>query len=140
VLGFSDHTQGPVAAVAALALGASAFEKHFTLDHDLPGPDHWFSEEPRGAIEWITSIRQAYKMLGQPQVRPTGAEIDMRRLARRSVVALRDIAVGEPYTEQNLGLRRPGDGLPPKMIESAWGRNARRAIAKGQQLTLGDIE
>lgn len=140
VLGFSDHTQGPYAAVAACALGASAFEKHFTLDHALPGPDHWFSEDPAGARTWVEAVRQAHQMLGNPQVRPTAAEIPMRRLARRSIVALTAIAAGEPFTEANLGLRRPGDGLPPRMIEATWGRRARHPLAAGQQLALGDIE
>lgn len=139
ILGFSDHTQGPVAAVGSCALGASAFEKHFTLDHDLPGPDHWFSEEPAGAAEWVDAIRKASLMLGMAEVRPTLAEMAMRRLARRSIVALRDIAEGEVYSEDNLGLRRPGDGMPPALIEGAWGGTARHALKKGQQLTPEDI-
>ncbi|HEY6895649.1 MAG TPA: N-acetylneuraminate synthase family protein [Rhodocyclaceae bacterium] len=139
-LGFSDHTQGPFAATIACGLGACAFEKHFTLDHDLPGPDHWFSENPDSAVEWVAAIRTAHQLLGSPRMTPTAAERDMRRLARRSVTALRDIAVGEELTEANLGLRRPGDGLPPKFIELAWGRRARRALVKGEQLRFGDAE
>lgn len=140
VLGFSDHTEGHTAAVMAVALGAKLFEKHFTLDHQLPGPDHWFSETPESAAEWVKSIRTAHQMLGSAQVVPTEAERAMRRLARRSVTALSDIAAGETLTKQNLGLRRPGDGLPPRIIDIAWGRKARRAIAKGEQLQLGDFD
>ena len=139
-LGFSDHTQGPYAAVASCALGACIFEKHFTLDHDLPGPDHWFSENPAGAKEWVSAIRTAHKLLGNPIVRPTPAELDMRPLARRSITALRDIAAGESLTEENLGLRRPGTGLSPKLIEHVWSHQARAAIPKGTQLKLGDFE
>lgn len=139
-LGFSDHTQGSVAAAVACGFGACVFEKHFTLDRGLPGPDHWFSEDPNSAAEWVLAIRTAYRMLGNSQVVPTAAEKGMRRLARRSITVLQDIAVGEELTAINLGLRRPGDGLPPKLIELAWGRRARRALARGDQLQIGDIE
>jgi sialic acid synthase SpsE len=138
-LGFSDHTQGHLAAALACGLGACAFEKHFTLDNDLPGPDHWFSENPEGAARWVNAIRTASQLLGNPLVQPTPAERDMRRLARRSVTTLRDINEGEIFTEDNVGLRRPGDGLPPKFIDLALGNMSRQAIKKGQQITLGDI-
>lgn len=137
-LGFSDHTQGSYAAVASCALGATAFEKHFTLDRNLPGPDHWFSEDPVSAAEWVRAIRTTHQLLGNPLVAPTAAERDMRQLARRSVTALTDIAEGEPFTPSNLGLRRPGTGLIPDSIESFWGRRARSAIPKGAQLKWED--
>ena len=139
-LGFSDHTQGPYAAVAACALGACIFEKHFTLNHDLPGPDHWFSEDPTGAKEWVKAIRTARQLLGSPVVKPTAAELTMRPLARRSITALRDIAAGEALTDENLGLRRPGTGLSPKLIEQVWSLKAKTAISKGTQLKLGDFK
>lgn len=139
-LGFSDHTQGPYAAVASCALGASAFEKHFTLSHDLPGPDHWFSENPDSAAEWVKAIRTTHQLLGNPIVKPTASEIKMRRLARRSITALRDIVAGEVLNEENLGLRRPGDGLSPKLIEHFWMNKAKTAIPKGTQLKMGDCE
>lgn len=139
VLGFSDHTQGHLAAAVACGLGACAFEKHFTLDNDLPGPDHWFSANPGDARLWVEAIRTAHQTLGDPLIRPTPAEKEMRRLARRSVTALRDIQEGEVFTTDNLGLRRPGDGLPPKFIDYALGNRSRQSIKKGQQLGFGDI-
>lgn len=139
VMGFSDHTQGPLASSLAVALGAKVFEKHFTLSHDLPGPDHWFSENPDGAKEWIASIRSAHVMMGSAQVRPTAAERTMRTLARRSVVALRDIEPGEILTVENTGLRRPGTGLPPSLFEQILNRKAAGKIAKGSTLNLGDF-
>ena len=137
--GFSDHTQGAVASSLAVALGARVFEKHFTLDHGLAGPDHWFSEDPVGLKHWIASIRDAEAMLGSPLVQPTAAEAAMRTLARRSIVALRDVSIGEVLGEHNLGLRRPGDGLPPRLWDMVAGRTASCPLRKGQQLKLGDF-
>jgi sialic acid synthase SpsE len=110
-LGFSDHTQGPLASSVAVAFGACVFEKHFTLDHDLPGPDHWFSETPQTLAEWVRSIHQAHAMLGSPVVRPTIPERGLREIARRSVVAVRDIL----------------------------GRRATRNIRAGKPLMFGDV-
>jgi N,N'-diacetyllegionaminate synthase len=140
LVGFSDHTQGPLAAVLAVARGARLFEKHFTLSHDLPGPDHWFSEEPRGLAEWIESIQKADILLGSPFVRPTKAEQEMRSVARRSVVALRNIAHGEMLDKTNTGLRRPGNGLPPDLISKVMGLVATRDLKKGELLSLGDMQ
>jgi N,N'-diacetyllegionaminate synthase len=139
VLGFSDHSQGPLASSLAVALGAHVFEKHFTLDHDLPGPDHWFSEDPAGLREWIKSVRTSDVMLGSPLVRPTPDELGMRTLARRSIVALKNISIGDQLDEHNLGLRRPGDGLPARFWDLLLGKKALTAIAKGKQIRIGDV-
>ncbi len=139
LVGFSDHTQGPLAAALAVARGARIFEKHFTCDHDLPGPDHWFSEEPQGLTDWISTIRTADVLLGSQFVRPTGAEQQMRLIARRSVVALRNIAPGETFDEANIGLRRPGGGLPPDLIGRIFGLVSTRDIKTGERLSLGDM-
>lgn len=138
VLGFSDHTRGMLASSLAVALGARVFEKHFTLDHGLPGPDHWFSEDPASLKEWVDAIHSAYRMMGSAIVRPTTSEAEMRKLARRSVVALRDIGQGEILSLDNLGLRRPGTGLPPSYLERLLGRKTTRPVAKGNVLELGD--
>jgi N-acetylneuraminate synthase/N,N'-diacetyllegionaminate synthase len=140
LVGFSDHTQGALAAALAVSRGARIFEKHFTLDKDMPGPDHWFSETPEGLAEWINHIRAADVLLGSPLVRPTKAEQGMRLIARRSVVALRDIALGETLSSANTGLRRPGGGLPPDMISNVLGLTSTRNISKGERLTLGDMK
>jgi N-acetylneuraminate synthase/N,N'-diacetyllegionaminate synthase len=139
LVGFSDHTQGPLAAALAVARGARIFEKHFTLSHDLPGPDHWFSEDTAGLAEWIENIRTADTLLGSQFVRPTKAEQEMRLVARRSVVALRDITLGETLDNANTGLRRPGGGLPPNMIGNILGLMATRDIKRGERLSLGDM-
>jgi N-acetylneuraminate synthase/N,N'-diacetyllegionaminate synthase len=139
LVGFSDHTQGPQAASLAVALGARVFEKHFTLDKKLPGPDHWFSDDEAGLAEWIAAIRNAEALLGSPIVRPTAAEREMRKVARRSVVALRDLAEGEVLSAANVGLRRPGDGLPPEMFERLLGMTAARRIGAGTRVALQDL-
>lgn len=139
LVGFSDHTQGALAAALAVARGANIFEKHFTLSHDLPGPDHWFSETPDELTKWIDTIRSAYVSLGSAFVRPTKAEKEMRTIARRSVLALRDINKGDVFDEQNIGLRRPGGGLSPAIFGQILGLKATRSIPRGERLALGDM-
>ncbi|RED18291.1 N-acetylneuraminate synthase family protein [Pontivivens insulae] len=139
VVGLSDHTRGSVAAAAAVALGASIFEKHFTLDRNLPGPDHWFSEDPADARRWVETIRTAHRMLGSSRVAPTSAERDMKPLARRSITAMVDIAEGEAFTPSNVDLQRPGTGLPARNLADFHGQAARRAIKANEQLSFSDI-
>ena len=140
VLGFSDHTQGYLAASLALALGAVVFEKHFTLDHNLPGPDHWFSADPVELKAWVEAIRTSREMMGTPIVRATRPEEEMKALARRSLVLLEDVAEGEQLNEKNLGLRRPGNGLPPAFVHMVYGKTATRTLPKGYVLQLGDFQ
>jgi len=140
LVGFSDHTQGSLPAALAVSRGARIFEKHFTLDKNMSGPDHWFSEDPNGLTEWINTIHSAHLLLGSEFIRPTSAEKEMRLVARRSVVALRDIASGEILDYENIGLRRPGDGLPPTMLEKLMGFKAVRTIKKGDRLSYGDFQ
>lgn len=139
ILGFSDHSQGFLASSLAVAHGAVVFEKHFTLDHNLVGPDHWFSENPQSLKEWVENIHLAYKMQGSAQLEPTEAEIPMRVLARRSICAIKNIKKGEPLSAENMGLKRPGDGLPPKMLEKLTGKQAYKDIKAGDKIELGDF-
>lgn len=139
LLGFSDHTQGVLASSLAVGLGACVFEKHFTLDHDLPGPDHWFSADPEELRRWAVSIRTAHIMMGSGRVEPTAAERDMRLIARRSVVAACDIAAGEHLTAENIALKRPGTGLPPSCYGAVLGRQAKQKLRKGQLLSWEDL-
>ena len=140
IVGFSDHTTGAQAAALAVACGAKIFEKHFTLSHDMPGPDHWFSEDPKGLAEWIQGIKTAHVLMGSPFIRPTESERDMRLIARRSVVALIDIKKGQKLDKNNTGLRRPGSGLPPEMLNQVLGMRSTRNISKGDLLRIGDMQ
>jgi N,N'-diacetyllegionaminate synthase len=137
-IGFSDHTRGPLAAALAVALGAAVLEKHFTLDHDLPGPDHWFSEDPAGLTAWVQGIREATTLLGSPLVRPTAIERRDRLEFRRQLVAARDIRAGELIEESALTLRRVagGRGLPPSFLSHLVGRQAPRAWRAGEPIEL----
>jgi sialic acid synthase SpsE len=137
-IGFSDHTRGPLAAALAVAMGACFLEKHFTLSHDLPGPDHWFSEDPSGLVEWVAAIRTAKVMLGSSLVRPTAVERGNKREFQRRLVAARDIQVGEILDETALTLRRVtgGRGLPPQFMEYLLGRPAPRMFSAGEPIEL----
>jgi sialic acid synthase SpsE len=110
-VGYSDHTQGIEIAIAAVARGATVIEKHFTLDKNLPGPDHKASLEPQELVAMVNGIRHVELALGHGQKIPTPAEFGNRAIARKSLVALKRIAAGEVFTEANLGLKRPGSGV-----------------------------
>jgi len=137
-VGFSDHTSGPLASALATALGACFLEKHFTLSHDLPGPDHWFSEDPQGLAEWVAAIRNAHRMLGSPLVRPTAIERGNKREYQRRLVAARAIRAGETLTGDAITLRRVagGHGLPPGFLDYLLDRPAPRDYAAGEPIEL----
>jgi N,N'-diacetyllegionaminate synthase len=139
ILGFSDHTQGALASSLAVAMGAVIFEKHFTLDNDLPGPDHWFSENPESLNEWVSNLRISYSMMGSSIIMPTDIEITMRSMARRSITVINNIAKGERFDYTTIGMKRPGNGLPPSMLSYIIGRKATRDIKIGTTLTVGDF-
>ena len=132
VVGFSDHTQGTVAASMGVALGASVFEKHFTLDHSLDGPDHWFSEDPDGIRDWVNVIQHASKMLGSEYVRPTKTESQNKKEFRRVLVASREIEFGEEFSSNNLVTRRiaGGSGFDPSMYFKLLGKKSWKKFNK----------
>ena len=138
-LGFSDHTQGNLAASMAIAFGACIFEKHFTLNHDLAGPDHWFSENPESLKVWHDSIFTAWNLLGNECVRPTAREREMRVVMRRSIVVKKNLKIGDILSMDNLGLYRPGNGMKPSELISVIGKTVRHDMKKGQLLQWSDI-
>jgi len=140
VLGFSDHTQGSLASSVAVGFGAVFFEKHFTLDNNLPGPDHWFSEDPKSLKSWVDSIHKSYNMMGSALVKPTEKELKMRKLARRSIVVLKNIKKGEIFTKDNIGLRRAGEGLAPVLIKDVIGLSASHDLSEGDLLDLKNAQ
>lgn len=125
-VGLSDHTPGITIPIAAVALGASIIEKHFTMDHNLPGPDHRASLEPRELRQMVSSIREVEAALGSPEKIPARSELKNLRIVRKSLVALRDIVQGEPFNPGNLGCKRPGTGASPFRYWQMLGRKADR--------------
>ena len=138
-LGFSDHTQGSLASSLAVSMGSCIFEKHFTLDHNLPGPDQWFSEDPTGLKQWIESIRLSFKMMGSSIVKPTTGELELKQIARKSIVALEDIQEGE-ILEGKIGIKRPGYGLSPTLINEIIFKKSIKNIKKNSLLKMEDFE
>lgn len=130
-VGLSDHTFGIVAAVGAVALGACFVEKHFTLDKNLPGPDHRFSADPAEFRALVGAVRALEKNLGQSRIGPTPSEEPGRRDFRLSCVAVRDLPAGHRLSEADIVFRRPGTGLPPRAAIWITGRRLARAVARG---------
>ncbi len=133
-VGLSDHTPGIHVAVAAIARGAIAIEKHLTLDRNLPGPDHRASLEPGEFQQLVTAIRQVEAALGSDTKAPAPGELANVPVARRSLVAARDIHKGERFTTENLAVKRPGNGASPMRYWEWLGRIAERDYKKDQPL------
>jgi len=135
-VGYSDHTRGIEVPVAAVALGATVIEKHFTLDRDQVGPDHRASLEPDELRAMITAIRNIEVALGDGNKSPKAGELENARVARKSLVAARDIRAGEPFSAENLAVKRPGTGVSPMRWDDAMGRIARRNYAADELIEL----
>lgn len=135
-VGYSDHTTGVEVAIAAVALGATMIEKHFTLDRNLPGPDHKASLEPDELKAMVAAIRNIEQALGDGIKRPTVVEIKNREAARKSVVASRTILAGEIFSESNLAVKRPGTGLSPMRWDDVVGRKAARSFMPDESIEL----
>ena len=125
-VGYSDHTLGTEVSIAAVALGATVIEKHFTLDRKLPGPDHAASLEPAELAAMVRAIRNIEQALGHALKAPAPAEASNRVIARRSIVAARPIARGEVLSRDALAFKRPGQGLSPLACWDVIGRTASR--------------
>ena len=134
-VGYSDHTHGIEVAIAAVALGASVIEKHFTVSRSLPGPDHPASLEPGELKAMVAAIRTIEQALGDGVKRPTQGELKNRPIARKSLVALRSVAAGELFSADNLTAKRPGSGLSPMRWDEMIGRPAARAYAADELIT-----
>ncbi len=135
-VGYSDHTVGTDVAVAAVARGARIVEKHFTLDCNLPGPDHRASLEPKQLAELVAAIRRTEAALGSGVKEAAAAERPNIEIARKSIVAARDIAAGELLTEENLACKRPGGGVSPMLWDEVIGKRAKRAFAADELIEL----
>ena len=135
-VGYSDHTVGTEVAVAAVALGACVIEKHFTLDRNLPGPDHKASLEPDELKQLVSAVRHAEEALGSGRKEVAAAEAANMEVARKSIVASRNIAAGEMLTEENITVKRPGNGISPMLWDSVLGTRAVRDFGADELIEL----
>lgn len=135
-VGYSDHTVGIEIPVAAVALGATVIEKHFTLDRSLPGPDHQASLEPAELKAMVAAIRNVEEALGDGVKRPSKGEASNARVARKSLVAAAAIRSGETFTESNLTVKRPGTGISPMRWDDVIGTSAKRDFAPDELIEL----
>ena len=135
-VGYSDHTEGIEISLAAVALGASIIEKHFTVDKSLPGPDHAASLEPDELKELVRGIRRIEVALGSAEKRRTASEAKNIVVARKSIVAARAIMAGELFSEENLTVKRPGSGLSPMRWDEIIGYAAPRDFVVDEEIHL----
>jgi N-acetylneuraminate synthase len=142
--GISDHSRDPVVVpIAAVSVGACVIEKHFTLSNLLPGPDHVFAVEPRELKEMVRCIRDAEKALGHGRKEALAVETELRRFARRSIFAVRDISPGDLLSRENVAVLRAGKagfGLSPEHFEELLGRKAKKFIPKEFPVNSEDLE
>lgn len=131
-VGYSDHTEGIEVDIAAVAMGATVIEKHFTLDKSMPGPDHKASLEPNELKEMVKAIRKVERAMGSKEKIPTKAELENSKVARKSIVASKDIKKGEIFTEENITTKRPGIGISPMNWNSIIGKRAERDYSKDE--------
>lgn len=135
-VGYSDHTLGVEVPVAAVAMGAQIIEKHFTLDRTMDGPDHRASLDPQGLKLMVDSIRHIEQALGSGKKEVAEAEKGNILIARKSIVARRKIAAGEIFTEDNLTVKRPADGISPMLWDTVIGQRAPHDFLPDQPIEL----
>jgi N-acetylneuraminate synthase len=135
-IGYSDHTDGNDASVAAVALGARIIEKHLTLDRSLPGPDHAASANPSEFAAMVRSIRAVETALGTDVKAPGPTEAPNRDIVRKSLVALMPIGAGDEFTSENIGVKRPGTGISPMRWHDVVGTTAHRDFQVDELIEL----
>jgi len=139
-VGFSDHTEGILMPSIAVALGASVIEKHYTIDKNMPGPDHKASLDPVQLREMVRSIRDVEKAMGGGLKRPSSEEEKIKKFVRKSIVAKVDISKGSIIDEGMLSYKRPGTGLSPKYYLEIVGKKARKDIRRDDFILWKDVE
>ena len=135
-VGFSDHTIGIYASIAAVAMGSNIIEKHFTISRSMDGPDHFYSLEPSELKEMVNGIRQVDKMLGVEEILPSKYEVNQRQ-SRRAIYAKNDIEMGEVIEKDDLIILRPSPTgcINPEELDNITGKMALKSIKKGDLLT-----
>lgn len=139
-IGYSDHTIGTVACVAAAAMGAKILEKHFTIDKKAPGPDHMLSADPIEMKSIVDQVRTLEKMLGNGIKMPAEAEKITRINNRKSVVAAKSLSTGHRLTFEDIAIKRPGYGIPPKYFEQLVGRELYHSLNEDDVIAWNDLK
>lgn len=140
VIGFSDHSEGLEAAIAAVTLGAKIYERHFTLNHNCPGPDHRFSADPSELLAIVRAIRNTEQALGSGNIQPSPSERFSRKMFRRSLVAARNLSRGKILRAEMINIKRPGTGIMPKYFKKVLGMRVVRKIPKNTPLKFTYLE
>ena len=135
-VGYSDHPRGIEVPIAAVAMGAKVIEKHFTLDCNMEGPDHKASLEPHQLKAMVDAIRNVEEAIGSAENHATASETPNKEVARKSIVAARAIAKGEVLTEENITVKRPGNGISPMLWDSVIGTKAKRDFIYDELIEL----
>jgi len=139
-VGYSDHSIGNLASVLSIALGAKVIEKHFTLNRELPGPDHKASSTPDEFCDLVRDVRRAESILGEQRKKRQLEEQQMAEVSRKSIVYNHDLKSGHVLSEKDLTLMRPGSGLPPAMLSELIGLKLTKNVLSKQQLKWGEVE
>lgn len=136
-IGYSDHTLGIEVPIAAVSLGASVIEKHFTLDRNLPGPDHRASLEPEELRDMVRTIRNIELAISGTGIKePSYSELKNKEVARKSIVAIKNVLKGEIFTEDNLGIKRPGNGISPMKWDEIIGKKSIRDFSEDEMIEI----
>lgn len=135
-VGYSDHTRGIEVPIAAVAMGATVIEKHFTLDRNMAGPDHKASLEPDELKDMVLAIRNIEQAMGDGIKKPSKSEEDNMAVVRKSIIAVRDIKAGEILTEDNITTKRPGTGISPMKWNEVLGTRAIRDFAEDELIEI----
>lgn len=135
-VGYSDHTEGIEISLAAAAMGAVVIEKHFTLDRAMEGPDHKASLEPAELSALVTGIRKIEQALGDGVKKPAPSELKNKDVARKSIVASKNIKAGEIFSVHNITVKRPGTGISPMLWDEVIGKVSIKDFAADEQVTL----
>ena len=138
-VGLSDHTDGSIAAIGAVAFGARMIEKHFTLDRNLPGPDHRFSSDSTEFRTLVQSVRTMEESMGRAELGPADSEKLGRREYRLSCVSARNLPAGHALTVADIAFRRPGTGFAPKDVDRLLAQKLTRDVPKGHVFSAEDI-
>ncbi|HHX8795215.1 TPA: N-acetylneuraminate synthase [Enterococcus faecium] len=139
-VGYSDHSLGYDVGICAVAMGAKVIEKHFTLDKELPGPDHKASLDPQEFADFVKHIRNTEIFLGDGVKRAMPSELSTKEVSRKSLVVTENLNVGDILTEKSLTIKRPGNGIAPKFLYQYIGKKVKRPISADSVLLEEDVE